>query len=572
MFGLKRTISSILIGAFLIVPAVAAGTGTVTGSYVNVRSGPDTTYSIIGGCASGTNVSILGESGNWYNVSVNGLSGYMSKTYVSAVTGVPGRVTGTVVNIRSGAGTSYSRIGTVVKGDSVQILETLSGWYKISAGGLTGYISSAYVEAEQTPSSGQTGKVTGSVVNLRSGPGTTYGVVGKAVSGDVLTILGKTDGWYKVSYQGSEAYITGDYFVAAGSVGSDAGNASGGTSDYSSVTGKGTVTGAVVNLRAGPGTNYSIVGQVLRERVFDVYGETNGWYVVDFNGTKAYISATYLSVASVTKTGTVTGSVVNLRSGAGTSYSIVAQLKNGDSVTVLGQSGDWYQVKTSNSATGYVSTAYVSVSGGDSSETAPSYTVTAMDKAGTVVGSYTNVRKYPTTSSDVVATLLKGTALTITGYVDSGWYQIKYNNITGFMSSDYVVAGDSSAGSQKSLGEQICEYAMQFIGVPYVYGGSSPTTGFDCSGLTQYVYKHFGYNINRISQYTEGVRVEKANLKPGDLVFFNTQGSGISHVGMYIGDGQFIHAPSPGKTVCVTRLDSDFYSTRFVCAVRIISE
>ncbi len=111
---------------------------------------------------------------------------------------------------------------------------------------------------------------------------------------------------------------------------------------------------------------------------------------------------------------------------------------------------------------------------------------------------------------------------------------------------------------------------MQFIGIPYVYGGSSPSTGFDCSGLTQYVYKHFGYSINRIRQYTEGVPVNKADLKPGDLVFFNTQGTGISHVGMYIGDGQFIHAPTTGRTVCITRLDSDFYSSRYVCAVRIV--
>lgn len=578
MIRLRKPLFIVLIAAILAAPVSATGSGKVTGSYVNIRSGPGTNYSVIGGCVSGTTVSLIGENGNWYNISVNGVVGYMSKAYVSAFTTVSqGVVTGTVVNIRNGAGTQHACIGTAVKGDRLQILETLDGWYKIDNNGQTGYISSTYVQLEQNSSSGTIGRVTGSVVNLRKGPGTTYGVVGRVLRDDVLTVLGESGGWYKVSYQDTEAYISGTYLSVEGDVDTETPPEIGTT-----VTGKGIVTGSVVNLRSGAGTNFPIVGQVLKDRQFDVYGEINGWCVVDFNGNQAYISATYLKVTPVetTKDATVTGTVVNLRSGAGTTYQIIGQVKKGDVVKVSEQSGDWYKVTTADSLTGYISASYLSFSEPGQGDP-PGYTVTPMDKTGLVVGSFTNVRKQPTVESPAVAILSKGTYVTITGFVQDGWYQVKYKNITGFMSSDYVVAEDNSNGgssggggspqTEKPLGEQICDYAMQFIGIPYVYGGSSPNTGFDCSGLTQYVYKHFGYNVNRVRQYTEGTKVAKEDLKPGDLVFFNTQGAGISHVGLYIGNGQFLHAPSPGKTVCIARLDSDYYVARYVCAVRIVT-
>jgi cell wall-associated NlpC family hydrolase len=139
-----------------------------------------------------------------------------------------------------------------------------------------------------------------------------------------------------------------------------------------------------------------------------------------------------------------------------------------------------------------------------------------------------------------------------------------------FTLSSKILLQAARTAFDAELANSIVDYAMTFIGVPYVYGGASPSTGFDCSGLTQYVYNHFGYTICRTTQYKEGVPVERDELLPGDLVFFNTTGYGIGHVGMYVGDNQFIHAPSPGKTVCITRMDSSYYNSRFVCAVRII--
>src|SRR6266581_2524632 len=98
-------------------------------------------------------------------------------------------------------------------------------------------------------------------------------------------------------------------------------------------------------------------------------------------------------------------------------------------------------------------------------------------------------------------------------------------------------------------GEKIARFAETFIGVRYVYGGSSPRTGFDCSGLVAYVYHHFGVSLPHytVSQFAQGRRVARGALSPGDLVFFN----GLSHVGIYVGKGRFVHAPHSGTRVRV---------------------
>jgi len=123
---------------------------------------------------------------------------------------------------------------------------------------------------------------------------------------------------------------------------------------------------------------------------------------------------------------------------------------------------------------------------------------------------------------------------------------------------------------QRLLGE-----GLTYIGVPYRWGGSSPLTGMDCSGLVQVVFKNaVGINLPRtaIEQATQGTRVSLRDLRPGDLVFFNTIGQNISHVGIYVGNGKFLNAPSTGKFVRIDKLYSRFWGTRYVTARRIIDD
>jgi cell wall-associated NlpC family hydrolase len=122
------------------------------------------------------------------------------------------------------------------------------------------------------------------------------------------------------------------------------------------------------------------------------------------------------------------------------------------------------------------------------------------------------------------------------------------------------------------FGNLIVNTAKQYLGTPYVRGGTTPN-GFDCSGFVYYVFNKAGYKLSRSmqEQYNTGTPISKKNLKPGDLVFFkNTSGKGMSHVGIYVGDGQFIHSPRTGKVVSYSKLNSSYWSEHYYGACRII--
>ena len=131
---------------------------------------------------------------------------------------------------------------------------------------------------------------------------------------------------------------------------------------------------------------------------------------------------------------------------------------------------------------------------------------------------------------------------------------------------------ESSVGSS-SEGKEVVEFAKKYLGYKYVAGGSSPSTGFDCSGFTTYVFRNFGVSLNRSSkdQIKNGTAVSKSNLQPGDIVIFKNQGkTAIGHVGIYIGSGNFIHAANKKEGVVITALSSSYYSQRYVGARRVI--
>jgi len=122
------------------------------------------------------------------------------------------------------------------------------------------------------------------------------------------------------------------------------------------------------------------------------------------------------------------------------------------------------------------------------------------------------------------------------------------------------------AAAKAAMSQRVVRYAKRFIGVRYVYGGSSPRSGFDCSGFVRYVYAHFGVSLPRSSyaQFGDGRRISRRSLRPGDLVFFD----GVGHVGLYVGNGRFIHAPHTGTRVQISPL-AGWYSSRFSGARRL---
>lgn len=182
-------------------------------------------------------------------------------------------------------------------------------------------------------------------------------------------------------------------------------------------------------------------------------------------------------------------------------------------------------------------------------------------------------RSGPSTSAGILGELFYGNVVTITG-TSGDWTQVTYNGKSGYVFSQYVAKGTytpptSSGGS--ATGREIADYALQFVGYNYTWGGTSPSTGFDCSGLMYYVYKQFGYTLNRIAadQARNGVHVDPSDLQPGDLLCFYSGGDYIGHVGMYIGNNMFVHAANSTAGVITSQL-SGYYATRGYEARRIV--
>lgn len=166
-----------------------------------------------------------------------------------------------------------------------------------------------------------------------------------------------------------------------------------------------------------------------------------------------------------------------------------------------------------------------------------------------------------------------------------------FMRIIDFMNSDPVIPDDdttqdndqdatepttpASPHPDLNKGQAVTEKAMQYLGYPYIYGGTTPERGFDCSGFVYYIYKEFGYKLNRTSVTQWNVSdtvITKENLMPGDLVFFSSNGgpSGIFHVGIYIEDGKFIHAANEKRGVIVSKLSENYYAQRFIGGKRVI--
>ena len=258
--------------------------------------------------------------------------------------------------------------------------------------------------------------------------------------------------------------------------------------------------------------------------------------------------------------GTVITNGLNIRSAPGTDSAVISKANSGEILDITTKDGAFYRI-VYNGSVAYASADYVSIN---------------IKSVGTVTAALLNVRSEPSASSEVVGQLAYGDQVHLTG-VNGNWYEILLFGQLRYVHSDYITARDTTTlVSRDGTGfsrtaDRMVDYSKNFLGTPYVYGGSTPS-GFDCSGFTGYVYKQFGYSLPRssASQATVGTPVSRSELIPGDLVFFNTYG-GISHVGMYIGNNSFIHATLPGDVVKISSLDEAYYSSRYVTARRIIN-
>lgn len=435
----------------LSLKADAAGIGTYkTTASVNLRSGAGTGYSIVQLVYEGTSLTVTDTSDpEWYKVKLSdGTTGYIASEYLSPVSTESG---GTYivdadggVNLRSGPSTSSSVIMTLANGSTVTLVEkTNNEWFKIkTSDGTTGYVSSEFLKKsgttespdntdepdeepeDETPAPTKGTYKTTAGVNMRSGCGTSYSVVKYLSKGTQLIVTSVSNAnWFKVKlYDGTTGYVKSTYlnYVSA-----------------STSVPKGTyVTTGKVNMRSGAGSSYSVVKNLAANTPLIVTNTSNAkWFKVKlYNGLTGYVRCTYLnyvsSSTSVPKGTYATTGKVNMRSGAGSSYSVVKNLAANTPLIVTSTSNtNWYKVKLYNGTTGYVRCTYLNYVSSSTSVPTGTYNTTAG----------VNMRSGTGTSYSVISYLSNGTSLTVTDTSNSKWYKVRLDDgTTGYVRCTYL--------------------------------------------------------------------------------------------------------------------------------------
>ncbi|MGJ0907917.1 SH3 domain-containing protein [Clostridium botulinum] len=527
-------------------------TSKVSCSSLNVRSNPSLSSAVIGGVSKNQTISIISESNGWSKIKYGSGIGYVSSQYL-----YDGNNT-----ISSGNGGSSSN-------ESVQ-----PGFVKLSS--------------------------SSSLLNVRSSANLSSSIIGSLKNGSSVSILGKTGSWYKIKYGSKVAYVSSNYISSSNNSNSSSDNNS------STSTGKGTVklssTSSSLNLRENPSLSSKILGGLSHGSSVDILGKTGSWYKIKYGSKIGYVSNQFITTSnssnssgsSVTnqRFGTVylsnKYSTLNVRKNAGTNSSVISSLAYGSKVEILSSSGEWYKINFKNT-TGYVYSKYIKdtaqkvVAFNQSASQDKKYgvnetKVTVNNKNAEVVKSNTeNEKKLVTMKSEKEQERKKSYEPVQTKSTEEAQRkateeaqrkaaeeaqrkaaeeaQRKAAEEAQRKESE-VEASESQSKGQSNVSEKapathgdVTSYARQYLGTPYVYGGTSPS-GFDCSGFVQYVYRNAaGISLPRTTydQIGVGSRVSQDQLQPGDLVFPDA-----GHVGIYIGGGQMIHASKPGDVVKIS--------------------
>lgn len=277
------------------------------------------------------------------------------------------------------------------------------------------------------------------------------------------------------------------------------------------------------------------------------------------------------------------------------------KVQKNTNITIMEETNNWLYVETEN-YNGWVIKSFVIADENETNQEEQNNKVdeTTIDKKVMYVNySSIYVRQEPSTSAEVVDTLILNNQVNVIAEAGD-WYKVEVDGKEGYIAKRLLsnskqeeeeatrnarerqltdreqaeVNNAVSNSTSNTIGEEIAEFAKQYLGCPYVYGGSGPSS-FDCSGFTMYVYKNFGIRLSHsaTAQSKNGVYVAKEDLQPGDLVFFKDYETmnGIGHVGIYIGNGDFIHASSgTGYCVKVSTLLSGSYLNRYETARRLV--
>ena len=415
------------------------------------------------------------------------------------------------------------------------------------------------------------GTVTALGVNVRENPNMDAPVVTVLNQGQQAVVLSQDGDWYRISCDGATGFVSVDYMTLE--------------QEGQAQLGYGLIKCAAANIRSSADTESDPIASLEEEEVVTITGVTDGWYQVDVNGSTGYVRSDLVDPTAeipaekIYDYAVIQCAAANLRSEPDSTATKSDVLYNGSLCTLLEQDGDWYKVQYGDNV-GYVLSSLMSTTNDetDGSTNVESFnTIVAREKAEAEAAAAAAAQAKKEQTQAPAASTTTTTAHAQSSKSSSNTY-VEYNS--GSASNDvqepayeepaYEEPAYEEPSYDSGSSSSIVSVAQNYMGVPYVWGGTSPS-GFDCSGFTQYVFRQCGYSINRTAdaQYSNGSYVSYDSLQAGDLVFFaNTySASGITHVGIYIGGGQFIHAANGG--VKISSLSESYYSSRYYGARRI---
>ena len=407
---------------------------------------------------------------------------------------------------------------------------------------------------------GTTGIVNPDTLRLRSSNSTDSSILTLLSSDEKVEIVTRTDnGWYKVKYTDAitnkqyEGYVDERYITVkeenqpTNTPSEENKTSEGGNNTPSQEVDTnekvGESTTKVINkgekVYLIPLINSNTANVLENDANVEVMTELNGWSYVASNDFEGWIRTEKLQEAKAKKKiGSINTNSVNFREQPTTSSTSMLKFERNAEVEIIEENDGWAKVSYQGTV-GYVTINYVSDS-----------------KVQTTSRSSTTRRTAITTTTNAPTETIVNAQATPVAQDESATPVENTANTTNV---------------SNGTGSEIVAYAKQYLGYKYVAGGASPA-GFDCSGFTQYVYKHFGYSLSRTSnsQAGNGVAVNKSSLQPGDIICFSgsSKSKTISHVGIYIGGGQFIHAANSRKGVIISNVDGNGFF--YVCARRVV--
>lgn len=440
------------------------------------------------------------------------------------------------LNVRKTPESFGEVIGKLQRGAACEIADTSTeGWYKISSGGVTGYVSSQYIQTGDKAKEmaaenvAERAVIQADKLNVRAEASQDGEIVGQVLKDERYIVKADEDGWIQIE----DGYISADYAEVRYAL-NEARKQDMRTTVLSLYDNLGVsnVTN-YLNIRENPDEkNGKIIGKLPSNAGCDILDtSTDGWYKIRSGKVTGYVKSEYILTGQAAKDKAMQVSKlmaiantdgVNVRTEPNTDSRIWTQISNSERYLVSDQQDGWVEIELDDTVA-YISSDYVDVKYG--LEEAVKYTPI-------VVNTNTGTSK-PS----------GGSTPKPSGGSNSG--SSGGSSGSGSSSGSGGSAG-SSAGSVSSRRAEIANYAVQFVGNPYVWGGTSLTSGADCSGFTMSVMKHFGVSLPHSSaaQANCGKSISSSQMRPGDLIFYAGSSGQINHVALYIGSGQVCHASS----------------------------